>query len=619
VDFFESQNLARRKSNILLLLFVVAVLSLIAMTNILVMVMLQISSTETLSSGVSPYSWESAALVSIAVIVLVGLTSAIRLFTLRNGGAAIAESMNGTLISSADSDFHKRRLLNVVEEMAIASGTPVPPVYLIDEPSINAFAAGYSPADAVIGITRGALDNLNRDQLQGVIAHEFSHIMNGDMRLNIRLVGVLYGILVLAFVGRLVLGSGGRSRGKDSGGAILAIGLGLIVIGYTGKLFGDLIKAAVSRQREYLADASAVQFTRNPAGISGALKRIGGLSEGAEVKNAHSEEFSHMYFADGLKSYFSLMSTHPDLGERIKRIEPDWEGNYLLETISDSTEETTGISGFAASGKLSADAAIASVGNPSEQNLATARDLLRAIPSAINEAARDPYLARAVVYLLLLDNDESVRAEQLTHLEQRADFIVYEGVTKLIPEISNITDAIRLPILELVLPTLRQLSREQFELFRDNMSALIHADNRITLGEWVMQTFVMRNLSVQFEGKPSRPGNRSLKALKIPCQKLLSLLATSNQQQGITTEQAFTAGQQELGLNISLMTDNLSISDYDDVIDQLLTLHPLKKPKLLKACIETITADQEVRPIEVELVRTISVCLDCPMPPITLS
>ena len=218
--------------------------------------------------------------------------------------------------------------------MAIASGTPTPPVYMMqEEPGINAFAAGFTPSDAVVGVTRGCVGQLSRDELQGVIGHEFSHILNGDMRLNIRLMGVLFGILVVGLIGSILLRSSlygsalqSRSSRGNSTQVLLIIGGVLMLVGFIGTLVGNLIKASVSRQREFLADASAVQFTRNPSGIAGALKKIGGFEAGSEMMNPHAPESSHMFFGRAVSSGFnSLFATHPPLEERIARLDSSWQ------------------------------------------------------------------------------------------------------------------------------------------------------------------------------------------------------------------------------------------------------------------------------------------------------
>ena len=348
MNFFESQDRARKHTFQLVSLFALAVVSLIIMTNLLVMLVFGYINAEQMQNGESllrQIDWQTFATVSVAVGVVVLLGSLYKLLALSAGGKAVAESLGGKLIPRNTDDPKLRKLLNVVEEISIASGTPAPPVYVLEnEVGINAFAAGFSPRDAVIGVTRGTIEHLSREQLQGVIAHEFSHIFNGDMRLNIRLIGVLNGILIIGILGYYLLYSASfsrRGRGNDKGaGAMLALAIGLMVIGYAGTFFGGLIKAAVSRQREYLADASAVQFTRNPDGISGALKRIGGLESGSKVENPGASEVSHAFFAQGVSGFMQpLSATHPPLAKRILRIDPHWDGKFDTSDQPDSRRD----------------------------------------------------------------------------------------------------------------------------------------------------------------------------------------------------------------------------------------------------------------------------------------
>ena len=333
MNFFKSQDDARRKTGRLVVLFVLAVISLIVMTNLLVMIVfgyirVEQGGTVDAAQVLHQVDWRAFMYIGAAVSFTIAMGSLYKVLALAGGGARVAEMLDAELLVYGSGDLKKQRLLNVVEEMAIASGTPVPPVYLLDEAGINAFAAGYKPGDAVIGITRGALDKLNREQLQGVIAHEFSHILNGDMKLNIRLIGLLHGILLIGMIGYYILRSSSHSRRSKGGGAVF-LGLGLVIIGYAGTFFGNLIKAAVSRQREFLADASAVQYTRNPGGIAGALKRIGGDATGSIIENPSATQVSHALFSQGIKTWLgSLYATHPPLEKRIYSIQPDWDGEF---------------------------------------------------------------------------------------------------------------------------------------------------------------------------------------------------------------------------------------------------------------------------------------------------
>ena len=623
MDFFESQNLARRNTRYLLLLFILAVASLIILTNLLVFAFVNVQDTARMTSGRYYFSWETFFAISCGVVLLIALASLIRLAMLRKGGSTIAELMDGELLIDAQGDLNKRKLLNVVEEMAIASGTPVPPVYLIRDSAINAFAAGYSPGDAVIGVTYGAMENLNRDQLQGVIAHEFSHILNGDVRLNIRLMGILYGILMLALIGRMIVHPGHRVvRGRDRTHAgVLAFGVGLMAVGYLGQFFGNLIKAAVSRQREFLADASAVQFTRNPEGIADALKRIGGYPEGSVLQHPESAELSHTFFSEGVSfSFASLMSTHPPLAERIKRIEPYWNGAFLETTHPDTqsaAESPHGVMGFSSVVNIDADEVISHIGNPEQSQVALARQIIAGLPQGFTVAAHEPYSARALVYLLQLCANPGIRLEQLRHLKASADLGVYDALEDLISIEHLLTPEMKLPLLEIAFPTLRRLSYEQYKMFKANLDVLVRADGRIGLSEWAVLKMVGKHLGEVFEAKHTETRYDSLNSVSGHCEVLLSLLAYCDRQSGVSPEIAFEAGRSELDLRIQL-TDkkDLSFRKMDTALDALAELHPLRKPKLIKACIRTITADQVVSVIESELLRTIADTLECPMPPL---
>src|ERR1039457_750285 len=279
------------------------------------------------------------AAVSLCTLAVIGVASLYKWSEYSAGGSAVAEGVGGRRVDPHTTDPKEHQLLNVVEEMAIASGLPVPAVYVLDEePAINSFAAGLTTSDAVVTVTRGTLQKLSRDELQGVVAHEFSHILNGDMRMNIRVSAIIFGILVIGLAGRATLwglraGRLGSSRGKGGGGAVLVvlgIGLALLAIGYIGYFFGRLIQASVSRQREFLADASAVQFTRNPDGVTGALKKIGGYAIGSELDTHRAAEIGHFFFAQAFASDFGgLWATHPPLGSRISAIDPNFDGKFI--------------------------------------------------------------------------------------------------------------------------------------------------------------------------------------------------------------------------------------------------------------------------------------------------
>jgi len=648
MNFFESQDRVRKNTFQLVLLFGFAVITLIIMTNLLVMLAFGFLNTEQLQDGEAlllQMDWQTFATVSAGVGAVVLLGSLHKIMALSAGGKVVAESLGGLLIPQDTDDPSHRKLLNVVEEMAIAAGIPAPPVYLLtNEAGINAFAAGFSPRDAVIGVTQGTIDHLSRDQLQGVIAHEFSHIFNGDMRLNIRLMGVLNGILVLGIIGYYILYSTSfsrHSRSNDkSAGGIMALGIGLMVIGFAGTFFGGMIKAAVSRQREYLADASAVQFTRNPDGIAGALKRIGGLEFGSKVENPAAPEVSHAFFAQGVSGFMQALSaTHPPLPKRILAIDPHWDGKFASADKLDSADDAQAAdkkesmtreemaqkvaSVVAGATMVDVDNAINQIGNPSEQTIVQTQSLIAAISPHLKDASHEPYGARAIVYAMLLDTEKEseLRTQQLQHLQNHADPDVFVLTSKFVLDMKSLPVEHRLPLLDMAIPALKQLSINQYKPFKENLLTLIEMDNKIDLMEWSFQKILFNHLDSHFF-KLTRPKTRysHLSQLKKETAILLSVLAYSSDNKQTDPEQVFIAATKTLNFDdIQLVTKNkIRLSDLDQSLQKLAQLKPLAKPQLLKACAAGIIHDQKISPAEVELMRAFSDVLDCPLPPIKL-
>jgi hypothetical protein len=517
----------------------------------------------------------------------------------------------------------------VVEEMALASGMPVPPVYLMaEEQGINAFAAGFSPSDAVIGVTRGCAEQLTRDQLQGVVAHEFSHILNGDMRLNLRLMGVVHGILVMGLVGRELLrvtghSGGGRSRRNDGAAYLLLIGLAFMLLGFLGLLFGNLIKAAVSRQREYLADASAVQFTRNPGGIAGALKRIGAAVFGSKLVNPRAAEASHMYFAEGLASMFA---THPPLPDRIRRLDPAWDGKYppALPAGAVVDLDAAETAGFVGADQLEGkqvpvavvERAAEQVGHPTLIHQQYAENLIASMPEPVVESAHDPYGARAVIFASLLDRNEEIRLAQLRALDHLAEPDVFELTRQLIPSVDELDVRARLPLVDMTLPALRSMSLPQYRQFTKCFITLVEADKRLGLFEWTLHQILLRHLRPQFEAVRARPTmHYGLQQLGRPCSVLLSALAHVSH---ADDQAAFDAGARalaEVPLRLLHPTE-CDLSKLNDALVELAGAAPKQRQRLVDACAACICADGRVKVGEAELLRAICDLLDCPMPPL---
>jgi len=638
MNFFEAQDKARRNTAWMILLFIFAVAGLVFLTNLLLLAVLAyvktgyfVFSVSELQSFFDPVVFVG---VTVGVCLLIFGGSLYKTMSLSRGGPAVAEMLGGRLVPQSTNDLQQRQLLNVVEEMSIAAGMPIPKVYLLEEPSINAFAAGQSPANAVIGVTRGALTLLSREELQGVIAHEFSHIFNGDMRLNIRLIGVLHGILLVGTIGYFILRSlrfAGRSRSRKGGGgiiAIVALAAGLMVIGYAGTFFGQWIKAVVSRQREYLADSSAVQFTRNKDSIAGALKKIGGSSMGSYIEDPAAPEYSHAYFANGISSFWqSLFATHPPLEKRIKVIDPGWDGKFVKPQpkAQPVAEQVSG----AASSKAAADmavktailsaagAAINQIGTLNEANIEQVRELIVAMPESLREAAQSAFSARAVIYAILI-NHQSDQKQVWSLLEQHADQSMPPLTAQYLPEIQNLDEKFKLPLLELCISALRELSTNQFIQFERAINKIVIADKKIDLNEWIIQRLVLQQLSEHFGlRKPAKAKYASLGAVKLATETLMSLIAYVEHKDDSQAVQAFDRGKKEIGataLNIIARQD-FSLDALNQSLDKLMQLKPLMKPRILKACVAIILSDGKTTIKGIELVRTISICLDCPMPP----
>jgi len=645
MDFFEHQDVARRRTGRLVLYLILAVAAIVVALYFVALMALTFVGGSGRPGQPNPYA-ESPfhpglfAVVALATIGLILLASLYKTSQLSAGGEAVALMLGGRPLASKPRDLAERRLLNVVEEMALASGVPVPPVYVMDnEQGINAFAAGHEPGDAVIGVTRGCIEYLDRDELQGVMAHEFSHILNGDMRLNLRLVGVLHGILVLAIVGWYVLHSmrfsGGRSRGKGGGGAmaaILMVAVGLLVIGSIGLFFGKLIKSAVSRQREYLADASAVQFTRLPGGIAGALKKIGGLHETSKVEDVHAGEISHMFFGSAAGSFaFQLFGTHPPLDERIRRIDPSFDGRFpkrvepvavtresLKPADQRKRERPFGPLRPGDATPLDPAGVLRNAGFPGAGRLLLAAAMLEAVPEPLDDAAREPYGARAVIYAVLLDADPEMRRRQLDALSKRAEELSYRETERLAALIDELPEGARLPLVEMAFPALRQLSPDQYAAFRENVDTLIRADEKVDLLEYSVRTMLLRSLDVPFGlAAPIIARQRRLDPLLPSLLGVLSTLAHVGHKEEADARRAFEKGMAEVGRRASLLPgSDCSLRNFDAALKTLAEAVPKLKRQILGACVACVAADGRVTPRESQLVQTIAALLGVPLPPI---
>jgi Zn-dependent protease with chaperone function len=648
MNFFEAQDSARRSTALLLLLFMLAILFLLALSNFIVFEYLYFIQYKTLSFSLSQLELvidsNLAILVCAAVLSFIILGSVYKLVQLSAGGPVIAQSLGGVIVPRSSSDPLHKKILNIVEEMAIASGAPVPQVYILNERGINAFAAGWKTTNVVIGITQGALERLNRDELQGVIAHEFSHIFNGDMRLNIRLIAVLHGILMIGLLGRMILRSlryVRTSRNSKGGGqaALLILGIGgtLAVLGYTGMFFGNWIKSLISRQREYLADASAVQYTRSSEGIANALKKIGGAIPGSALLAASVDEYSHAYFAKGDAgvNYF-LFPTHPPLKQRIFRIQPDWDGKYILDERRQSAQgensdqldigrrrKKTVAAGIVTGVALNrAMNAVDVIGELSQQQFDAAQLWRRQLPDVVLANAENPYGAQALVLALLIDSNTETGQRQYGILNAAIGELHTQNIKQLRQQLAELAETQTLSLIDLTLPTLREMSIEQYRQFESCVQQLIVADRKVNLHEWVIQRMVLQHLSEHY-GLQKKPVAKYfvLGSAKYASELFLSLLAYLEHADETAAQMAFDMARRSIAAGALSMLPKTAVSldSLNTAMDELELLKPPLRKRFLQACISCISHDGKVTIQAYELTRAIASCLDCPMPPVLVN
>ena len=559
---------------------------------------------------------------------MIGLASLGKTLALRGGGGKVALELGGSLVDPDTRDPLKRRLVNVVEEIALASGVPVPEVYVLEQESgINAFAAGYSPADAAIAVTRGTLEKLSRAELQGVIAHEFSHVFNGDMRLNIRLMGALFGILLLAIIGRRVLVHShfmGRSRDRN-GAAILALAVTLMLVGYIGLFFGRWIKAAVSRQREYLADASAVQFTRDPDGIAGALKKIAVYSD-ASYLQADTEEVGHMLFGQGRAAH--IFATHPPLAERIARIEPGFQASDLdrfrAELERDRIREARAEQRAAQrepsrrDGFLDADSLIDAIGNPDFNRLLLAAGLAASLPAAVNRAAHDLEEAPAVLAYSLLHGETASQEAQLLAIAETMGADLEEKVRNLAQAAGVPAPEQRLPLLEMALPGLRRHPPATVQNLLLAVDRMVRVDGEIEVFEYLMVRTIRQYLWESTNPHTVRvSGRKILNKLEKEVRNVIAIIAShGHPDDPQAAARAYRDGMAEaFGASTGEMPRTGDwIATMDHALDRLDNLSSADKQRLVRALVTTVAADDRLAPGELELMRVVCGALHVPIP-----
>ncbi|RIV37825.1 M48 family metallopeptidase [Micromonospora radicis] len=664
MNFFERQRQVRRLSTRLVLLFVLAVVGIVVVVNLAAVVAFNATTAD--PGQLAGF----VAMVTVATVAAIGLAALVRTLALRGGGGKVARELGGVPVPTDTTDPELRRLRNVVEEMALASGVPVPEVYVLpEETAINAFAAGWGPSDAAVAVTWGALQRLNRDELQGVIAHEFAHVVNGDMRLNIRLMGLLFGILFLTVIGRGMarfglISGGGRQRGNNSGGAnpLALVGLALLVAGYVGVLAGRLIQASVSRQREYLADASAVQYTRQTRGIAGALKKIGGLSDGSELRSPKRDEVGHMLFGEAARA--SWFATHPPLAKRIQVLDPSFDPAELqrlsrqwaaappsgrqedaalgLAPAAAPSRPTPGRPGHGGPGqgapgqgaevspaapalpvagtrvRLDPADVLGRVAAPTETAYTHAAALLDQIPQPLLDRARNRQTAVPLLLGLLLSAEPQVRQHQYAALVERhgrdlADAAIHEAQA-----LAGLHPMLVLPLAELTFPALRERPAPELESLLAAVFTLIHADGSINVSEYCLSRLLLAEIQELLRPDSRwRTDRRTLTDSRSAAAFLLATLAQVGHGEPAEAERAFQAGMGTLlpGTSWTYAPPENGVLALETAWPVLDGLRPGDKERLVAAVVAVISHDGEMTVAEIELLRTICGLLHCPLPP----
>ncbi|BAY24062.1 peptidase M48 Ste24p [Calothrix sp. NIES-2100] len=619
MNFFEHQDQARQNTQQLIGLFAASIAVMIVAIYIVSLFVFRMAPR---------IWWHPGLFLSVAAVTMIAIAlgSTYKIFCLRQGGSVIAQELGGRLLIPEMADEQGRQLLNIVEEMAIASGISVPAVYLLEsESGINAFAAGFSPNDAVIGVTRGSLQCLTRDELQGVIGHEFSHILNGDMGLNLRLIGLLHGILFIYMAGDLLWSW--RVRGEDKGLPLWAFGLALMAIGGIGLFCGRLIKAAVSRQREFLADASAVQFTRNPDGMTGVLQKLQKMDSRLIAPGA--EAASHMFFGNALKLSFwgDMFATHPPLTERIRRIGGLNASDLaaMPSPMRHHTHSPDGLTmGFAGGGNTTAitpEQVVNQVGSVAPEHFAHAQALLAQLPESLRLGVREQQSANAIAFALALDPENpEVQARQIAWLKEVQPPELVEKTLEFSSEISQLDPSLRLPLVDLTVPTLRQTSAKECQMLCKCVQGLIKARGSLSLWHFVLQLVLWHRLEPCINPtSPTTVEFTSIDQIWSDSILVLSALARVGQTQPDEIAYAFRSGVFRLpGAGQQETPDTPVASSFTDLkksIDRLRLASPKLKQAVVDACAHTVLLDNKVTSSEADLLRAIALTLDCPIPP----
>ncbi len=630
MDFFAAEAAAHSRTQRLLVAYAIAVATVVFGITWVVVSVYTLFSTNFWSA--EPYSSRIVShpgvlsVTALAVLAVITVAALHRMAQLRGGGGSVATSLGGVRVTRETQDPKRQRLLNVVEELAIAAGVPVPEVYVLEqEPGINSFAAGFGPADAAISVTRGALEQLNRAQLQGVIGHEFSHILNGDMRLNTRLVGPLFGLLVIAIIARYSMRGFqfGRRAGPLIGGALV-----IMALGYIGVLLGRLLQSAICRQREFLADASSVQFTRDTDGLRDALVRIGRAPAGSHIVAPEGEDLAHLFVAPAGDRLFA---THPPFAARLRALDPHFDVGILDEPPHgaaeiDAAPDPAPAPRATASAGLAAVAAGGTrpplsdhVGNPGLDAVHYAAALRTALPADLEVSLARGSTAACLWLAVALAADPAVRIRQLELVGTAFGAPVAAAVTALGTRVRSLPVVQYLPLLQRALPALKSLPDERRRALVQLTADLGKVVGHVYALEYLLGALATRYLKDQVE-PVAKPGTLTLDACAAELGVLFAVVARSGATDTVGARRAYERGLATLlpreRPDYEEPAEGVWPAQLDHALARLRDLAPAGKDLLVDALGHTVLHDGLVGDEEAEMLRAVAALVRCPLPPL---
>lgn len=639
MNFYHEKSRAKRNSLFLIFVFLISVSLYIFLMNTIALGVYSFFSDENFKQTLDLYKSDFAPTVSKYILSIVKFGIVYKYFQLRKGGQAVAISLNAWLINQDTRKYHEQLILHVVEEMSLASGISAPPVYLLKDRSINAFVAGFTYDDAVIVVTSGAIEKLSRDELQGVIAHEFSHMFNGDMRLNLNLTSILNGILIIGLLGfeiiHFPLSMGSKNKhfyeekatasnevGAGFAGALLPLGISLMVLGFVGTIIGDTIKALISRQREYLADAGAVQYTRMTEGIAGALKKIGGEKKHSYIHNPSVNSYSHFYFANGIDTFMgSLISTHPPLRKRIWKLDENWNGEFIVPFITSKKplkkqEQSIEEKIQTATKTISLLTSLEIKHRFTKQNLINAQNFISSIPPTLVSMSKNAFSSQGIILALLAKDEMEVGKHQIKALKN-SDENLYHQFTLAFKEVRTLPRSSFLPLINLCIPALKQMSKDQYRRFRDLVITWIWANNKMVFFEWNLKQLLLYPLDINYGYiNPSTTAYTSLNQVKEEASLYISFLVSLENQDKEARKELFA--KTLLHVNIQNLRF-IHIKDVDfqklqKAFKKLILLDDNSTITLLKMAIFIFNKHDKISPKNQELLYAIASALRLPIP-----